>query len=131
MQCGAQKQLLNRDIFARLQQATAGQPDVLAELCRDYLVEARTTVAQLREAVAKGDASMVRDRAHYLKGSSMMLGAQEVSQGCAALEAMGRDSNLTGAEAVLEDVLTALKKVEAVLTEVVGPAALPAEGSAA
>ena len=123
--------MLNRDIFARLQQATAGQPDVLAELCRDYLVEARTTVAQLREAVAKGDASMVRDRAHYLKGSSMMLGAQEVSQGCAALEAMGRDSNLTGAEAVLEDVLTALKKVEAVLTEVVGPAALPAEGSAA
>ena len=88
-------------------------------------------MAQLREAVAKGDASMVRDRAHYLKGSSMMLGAQEVSQGCAALEAMGRDSNLTGAEAVLEDVLTALKKVEAVLTEVVGPAALPAEGSAA
>jgi histidine phosphotransfer protein HptB len=130
MQCGAQG-VLNRDIFARLQQATVGQPDVLAELCRDYLVDARTTVAQLREALAKGDAAMVRDRAHYLKGSSMMLGAQDVSQGCAALEAMGRDSNLTEAEPALENVLTALKKVETVLTEVVGPAALPAEGSAA
>ena len=123
--------MLNRDIFARLQQATAGQPDVLAELCRDYLAEARRTVVQLRAAVATGDAAMVRDRAHYLKGSSMMLGAQEVSQGCAALEAMGRDSNLTEAEPVLQSLLTALKNVETVLTEVVGPAALPAEGSAA
>lgn len=123
--------MLNRDIFSRLQAATAGQPEVLAELCRDYLAEARRTVAQLREALAKGDAALVRDRAHYLKGSSMMLGAQEVSQGCAALEAMGRDSNLTEAEPALEGVLIALKHVETVLTEVVGPAALPAEGSAA
>lgn len=122
---------MNRDIFSRLQAATAGQPEVLAELCRDYLAEARRTVAQLREALAKGDAALVRDRAHYLKGSSMMLGAQEVSQGCAALEAMGRDSNLTEAEPALEGVLIALKHVETVLTEVVGPAALPAEGSAA
>lgn len=104
---------------------------MLAELCRDYLIEARTTVVQLREALAKGDAAAVRDRAHYLKGSSMMLGAQEVSQGCAALEAMGRDSNLTEAEPALENVSSALTKVEAVLAEVVGPAALPAEGSAA
>ena len=122
---------MNRDIFARLQQATAGQPDVLAELCRDYLAEARTTVAQLREAITKGDAAMVRDRAHYLKGSSMMLGAQEVSQSCATLEAMGRDSNLTEAEPEVEKVLFALQRVEIVLSEVVGPAALPAEGSAA
>jgi HPt (histidine-containing phosphotransfer) domain-containing protein len=123
--------VLNRDLFGRLQQATTGQPDVLAELCRDYVAEARTTVSQLREALANNDAAAVRDRAHYLKGSSMMLGAQEVSQQCAILETMGRDANLAGAESVLEILLTALKKVEAVLTEVVGPAALPAEGSAA
>jgi HPt (histidine-containing phosphotransfer) domain-containing protein len=122
--------VLNRDVFGRLQQATAGQPDVLAELCRDYIAEARTTVSRLREALASSDAAMVRDRAHYLKGSSMMLGAQEVSQSCSTLEEMGRDSNLTEADPVLEKVLTALKQVEAVLTEVVGPAALPAEGSA-
>lgn len=122
--------MLNRDVFGRLQQATAGQPDVLAELCRDYIAEARTTVSRLREALASSDAAMVRDRAHYLKGSSMMLGAQEVSQSCSTLEEMGRDSNLTEADPVLEKVLTALKQVEAVLTEVVGPAALPAEGSA-
>lgn len=123
--------MLNRDVFGRLQQATADKPDVLAELCRDYIIEARTTVSQLREALAHKDAAAVRDRAHYLKGSSMMLGAQMVSQNCATLEGMGRDSNLGGAEPVLESVLMALKEVEAVLTEVVGPAALPAEGSAA
>lgn len=123
--------MLNRDIFSRLEDATANQPQVLAELCRDYLTEARATVVQLREALKRGDAAAVRERAHYLKGSSMMLGAQEVSEVCGTLEAMGRDANLNGAGPVLEKVVEALKQVELVLTEVVGPAALPAEGSAA
>ncbi len=38
----------------------------------------------------------------------MMLGAQEVSQGCAALEEMGRDSNLAEAHLHWKSVITAL-----------------------
>jgi len=60
----------------------------------------------------------------------MMLGAREVSEACATLETMGRNSNLTGAGPALDDLLTALKRVEAEL-EIVGPTVLPAEGSAA
>jgi histidine phosphotransfer protein HptB len=122
---------LNREIFDRLKSSTATQPAVLAELCRDYLTEARATVAQLREALSQQNAPQVRDRAHYLKGSSMMLGAREVSEACATLETMGRTSNLTGAGSALDDVLTALKRVETELAEIVGPTVLPAEGSAA
>lgn len=114
-----------------MQQATSGQPDVLAELCRDFVAEARSTVLQLRQALADGDAQRVRDRAHYVKGSSMMLGAQRLSLSCATLEAMGRNADLSGAEVVLEKIWAELKEVEAVLAETVGPAALPAEGSAA
>jgi hypothetical protein len=44
---------------------------------------------------------------------------------------MGRDSNLNEAGPALDEVLTALKEVEAELTEIVGPTVLPAEGSAA
>lgn len=122
---------LNRDIFGRLQEATAKQPGVLEELCRDYVTEARSTILQLHEALAQGNCSEFRERAHYLKGSSMMLGAQRLSQACATLELMGRDSNLATAAPVLEQAMTSLREVETVLKEVVGPTALPAEGSAA
>lgn len=124
-------EVLNRDVFSRLQHATATQPGVLAELCREYVVEARSTISQLRNALAQGNAADVRERAHYLKGSSMMLGAQQLSQTCATLELMGRDSNLATAAPVLEQAMTSLREVEMVLKEVVGPTALPAEGSAA
>jgi HPt (histidine-containing phosphotransfer) domain-containing protein len=124
-------EVLSRDIFGRLQQATATQPGVLAELCHDYVTEARSTITQLRAALAEGNAVEFRERAHYLKGSSMMLGAQQLSQTCATLELMGRDSNLAMAAPMLEQAITSLKKVEMVLKEVVGPGALPAEGSAA
>ena len=61
----------------------------------------------------------------------MMLGAQELSQTCASLELMGRDSNLSEAGLLLEEAAAALGKVETAIGEIVGPAALPAEGSAA
>jgi len=124
-------EVLNRDVFGRLQQATATQPGVLAELCREYVAEARSTISQLDNALAQGNAAEFRERAHYLKGSSMMLGAQQLSQTCATLELMGRDSNLATAAPVLEQAMTSLREVEMVLKEVVGPTALPAEGSAA
>ena len=124
-------EVLHRDTFGRLQDATAKQPGVLEELCRDYVVEARSTISQLRDALAQGNAREFRERAHYLKGSSMMLGAQQLSQACATLELMGRDSDLATAAPVLEQAMTSLREVEMVLKEVVGPTALPAEGSAA
>jgi HPt (histidine-containing phosphotransfer) domain-containing protein len=119
------------EIFERLRQATAKDPAVLTELCREYLFEARKTLAQLREAFLVKDAITFRERAHYLKGSSMMVGANQLSQCCATMERMGRDSDLRGAEAVLEQCAAALRAVEVELSQQVGPGVVPAEGSAA
>jgi HPt (histidine-containing phosphotransfer) domain-containing protein len=119
------------EVFYRLRQATAKDPAVLVELCRDYLEEARSTLTQLRDAFLLKDAKVFRERAHYLKGSSLMVGASRLSQCCATLERMGRDSDFRGAETMLEDTLAALREVEAQLTQQVGPAVLPVEGSAA
>ena len=118
-------------IFERLQQATATQPGVLAELCREYVTEARSTLSKLRVAHAQGDAAEFRERAHYLKGSSMMIGAQVLSHTCATLEQMGRNGDLAAADSALQDAGAALRAVETQLAEIVGPAVLPAEGSAA
>ena len=123
--------VLAREIFDRLRQATAGDTGVLADLCREYIGEARATIANLRQALAEGNAPEFRERAHYLKGSSLMIGARQLSQCCATLEQMGRDSDLTAAGAALEQAVAALRAVEEELIKDVGPVALPAEGSAA
>lgn len=123
--------VITREIFDRLRQATKDKPGVLAELCRDYLVEARATIGQLREALHAGDAAAVRERAHYLKGSSMMLGAGQLSQCCATLEQMGRDSNLGSAASALEQAVAALQAVEAELSRDLGSEVVPAAGPAA
>jgi len=59
------------------------------------------------------------------------LGAQELTQACAALERMGRDAKLADAGPALQEAVAALKAVETELSEIVGPTVLPAEGSAA
>jgi HPt (histidine-containing phosphotransfer) domain-containing protein len=97
----------------------------LEELCRDYVAEARATMAHIREAVNAGDPERLRDRAHYLKGSSMMIGARTLSQCCASLEAMGRDRRLEKAGAGLDDATCALSAVESELLREVGPSVLP------
>ena len=123
--------VLAREIFDRLRQSTAKSPEVLTELCRDYVSEARNALAQIREALAHADAAKLRERAHYLKGSSMMMGARELSRCCATLEEMGRDAKLAPAQAELERATTALKTVEAELLQEFGPVVLPEEGPAA
>jgi len=123
--------VLAREIFDRLRQATANDPDVLPELCREYVTEARATLGQIREALAQADARQLRERAHYLKGSSMTLGARDLSRCCATLEEMGRNSDLGGAEPELARAIAALKTLEAELSQQVGSVVLPEEGSAA
>jgi HPt (histidine-containing phosphotransfer) domain-containing protein len=123
--------VLARDIFDRLRQATANNPDVLTELCREYVFEARNAIAQIRDALAQADAGQLRERAHYLKGSSMMIGARALSQSCASLEQMGRDSELSAAAPELERAVAALTMIEAELLREVGAAVLPEDGTAA
>lgn len=123
--------VIAREVFDRLRQATAGDPGVLAELCREYVTEARSTVTGLREALAQEDAAEVRARAHYLKGASMMIGASNLAQCCSTMERMGKDIDLSEAGPALEQVLVALRAVEEELAKELGSVALPAEGSAA
>jgi len=77
------------ETFQRLEQAASADPQALADLCRDYLLEARRTLQQLSAAVAQKDAVQLCSRAHYLRGSSLVIGATVVASCCAALEQMG------------------------------------------
>ena len=122
---------LASDVFERLQKATLANPGELAGLCRHYLAEARRTLKQLRSAFAEQDPMQLRDRAHYLRGSSLVIGATVVARCCAELEEMGRKSELRGAAAVVDRATVALDAVQEELANRLGRSVLPAEGSAA
>ena len=110
---------------------TAARPAELVEICREFLTEAQRTLAQLRNAFTLKQAEELRNRAHYLKGSSMIMGAVGVTQCCTSLEAMGKNGNLNEAGPVLDQLSTVLKAVEQEFAKILGPEVLPAEGSAA
>ncbi len=110
---------------------TASRPAELVELCRDFLTEARVTLAQLRNTFTLKQSEELRNRAHYLKGSSMVMGAAKVTRCCASLEAMGKTGNVSEAESVLDELAAALKAVEQEYAKILGPEVLPAGGPAA
>jgi HPt (histidine-containing phosphotransfer) domain-containing protein len=118
-------------VFDRLRQATAADPASVAELYRDYLADARSALLQLGNALRRKQAEEFRSRAHYVKGSSLILGANLVAQYCATLEEMGRQSEFSGAQQLLDKTAAAIDRVEAELLRRLGPAAAPAKGSAA
>jgi HPt (histidine-containing phosphotransfer) domain-containing protein len=123
--------LISVDTFDRLRQMTAARPAELVEICHEFLTEAQRTLAQLRNAFTLKQAEELRNRAHYLKGSSMIVGAVGVTQCCTSLEAMGKKGNLNEAEPVLEQLSGALKAVEQEFVKILGPEVLPVEESAA
>jgi len=118
------------EVFDRLQQATS-DPVGIAELYRDYLADARSALVELRNALQRKQADEFRSRAHYVKGSSLILGATVVAQCCATLEEMGRNSEFGGAEQLLDKTEAALDRVEAELVRKLGSVLAPAKGSAA
>ena len=117
-------------VFDRLQQATADTASI-AELYRDYLADVRSALVELRSALQRKQADEFRSRAHYVKGSSLILGANVVAQCCAKLEEMGRHSEFSGAEQLLDRTAAAIDRVEAELVMRLGPVVAPAKGSAA
>jgi HPt (histidine-containing phosphotransfer) domain-containing protein len=118
-------------VFDRLQKATASDPTELADLYREYLVEARRTLEQLHSSLLHLNAEKLRARAHYLKGSSQVVGATVVGRYCAALEEKGRDGDLSQAEELLDQTTAALALVEAELRNRLGTVAAPSTDSAA
>ena len=116
------------DAFEQLRQMTASRPAELVEICREFLAEAGKTLAQLRNAFTLKQAEELRNRAHYLKGSSLIVGAVSVTRCCASLEAMGKTGDWSEAEAVLDQLSAALQAVEQEYVKILGAGVLPGKG---
>jgi HPt (histidine-containing phosphotransfer) domain-containing protein len=58
----------------------------LSSLEAAYMEDACRTIAKLSSLAEKNDFARLQEMAHYLKGSSLVIGATEVSKLCAKIE---------------------------------------------
>jgi len=120
---------LTTEVFDQLQQAMAADRAGFTELYREYLADAWHTLELLREAAPQGGEE-VRQRAHYLRSSSLVLGAHKVARMAATLEENARASVSTDDNA-LDRIAEALREVQAELAERLGNGVIPADKTAA
>ncbi len=85
------------DSTAALAGLEFGSPEA-RELAEIFRVEAEGLSANIREAIAAGDATRLRKAAHTLKGAIATLSTAAPFEVACRLEAMGRENNLHGAE---------------------------------
>jgi HPt (histidine-containing phosphotransfer) domain-containing protein len=118
------------EVFDQLQAAMAADRAGLTELYRDYLGDAWHTLQLLREAVRQQRPQEAREKAHYLKSSSLVLGAREMARHASKIEELALATELTD-ELMLDRLADALTEVQAELAERLGGGVLPAGRTAA
>jgi len=64
-------------------------PEAIREVVRDFLPAARSGIAEIHAAVDSAVAERVKISSHRLKGSSRLVGALQLADLCARLEAAG------------------------------------------
>jgi HPt (histidine-containing phosphotransfer) domain-containing protein len=121
---------LHSAVFDQLQLAMTGNPIGFAELYRDYLTDAWESLQVLREGAQRRDGEAVRARAHYLRSSSLVVGAQVVARQAAMLEEAASGSESQGVRSLLDDLGRSLKEVQMELAERLGGGVIPASEAA-
>ncbi len=85
----------------------------LSDLVELYLSEAVLQIAELGDAIGRGDALGAAKAAHKLKGGSSTVGATLVAQLAAGLEATAKAGDLAGSDGLLDGLRRALDRTRA------------------
>ncbi len=101
--------------FAELLETVGGDRDFLAELVETYRADCPGLFAELRTAMASGDAAAARRAAHTLKSTSASLGALGLAGQCREIEAAAATGTLVGLEARVERAAVTYGEVETAL----------------
>ena len=97
-----------------------GDEELLAELAGLFLEEAPGLLAQMREALAAGDAPRLERAAHSLKGSASNIDAPETTAAASALELLVRDGGIGQAGPLADRVEGAVTRLSVELGRLVG-----------
>jgi PAS domain S-box-containing protein len=74
-----------------------GEPDPSIELIDLFLSDTPAKIQAMRSAIARSDATALKESAHGLKGSASNLGARRLAKLCGELEKLSREGKLTEA----------------------------------
>jgi HPt (histidine-containing phosphotransfer) domain-containing protein len=100
--------LLDLDVLAELKALEqSGEPGLVRGLIDGFVATGPAELAQIRDALAQKDATLLSRTAHRFRGTAINLGAQVVAQRCLSLERLGRTGTIEGGQA-LADELAAL-----------------------
>jgi HPt (histidine-containing phosphotransfer) domain-containing protein len=122
---------LSPAIFEQLRFAMTADPAGFIDLYREYLADARESLTLLKASIENRDATAVQTRAHYLRSSSLVLGATRVAAEVANLEQTAMSGTLNDASKILGEAEHRLNQVTAELVEVLGADVVPADKTAA
>lgn len=100
-----------------LRESVGGDPGFLAELIDEFLADAPTQLAALREAAAAGDGDVARRAAHTLKGNSRTFGADGLASLCQEAEAAAGAGELDAVLARVDGIVEEWSRVEFELVE--------------
>jgi two-component system sensor histidine kinase/response regulator len=102
--------------------AAGGDQELLAEAAGLFLEASPGMLAEVREAVAAGDAARLSRAAHSLKGSVSNFAAGRSWQAALRLEEMGKANALEGVEEACQDLETEIQRLRYTLAELPGAA---------
>jgi CheY-like chemotaxis protein len=91
--------------------------EAIHRLVRTFVETVPGRLAALRRAVAAGDPALLAGMAHTLKGSLAVFAVRSAHLAAAGLEALGRQSDLGGAEAALRELTAEVQALLASMRE--------------
>ena len=108
----------------------ADDPEFYEEMLREYVIEGQDKTGELREFFASEDWSNYAIRAHSVKNTSKMIGAEELSEQARALElaakelvpenSAAKEQNAAAVREMHEDFLDAYQHLLGALDEMLG-----------
>jgi HPt (histidine-containing phosphotransfer) domain-containing protein len=111
---------IDDESFAQTVAMVGGDVGFVRDLVAEYLADGTLRVADMKAALAAGEAEDLRRAAHTLKGSSASLGALGLADACRAIEIAAREGRLDGLEADIASVAEQFDVVVAALRERTG-----------
>jgi HPt (histidine-containing phosphotransfer) domain-containing protein len=91
--------------------AMAGDVELLSEMAEIFLSDLPSMVEKVERAVSEGDSGALHRSAHTLKGAVNNFRAQPAAAAAFRLECIGREGDLTDAEAARERLLQELGRL--------------------
>ena len=92
-----------------------GEPDKLARIVGLFIEDVPLRLDELRQALERGEAQKVEETAHMLKGGSGYMGAVQMAQICAGIQALGASGELSRAPQLLDDLEAEFKRIRPAL----------------